>query len=226
MLSSLTQISTGSKMDTFVSDLRSKLSDHSRILTPANPDFAAASERWSDIDRKTPAVIVQPAGEEDIVVIVGEIRAVEWLMLSSMSFQVKAAHAAKIPFVPATGGHSPWSTIENGIIIDLSRFKDVRVDTDQQLVTVKGGVLMKELQIALSESNQFTSDIIGLSLMRSRSLIGCSCCKWKHCWCDTLHDRGRYQLLYAPDWVRLREHPFGKSRGGIRRRRCGLPNRE
>ncbi|KAI4243011.1 MAG: hypothetical protein L6R40_003702 [Gallowayella cf. fulva] len=154
MLSSLTQISTGSKMDTFVSDLRSKLSDHSRILTPANPDFAAASERWSDIDRKTPAVIVQPAGEEDIVVI------------------VKAAHAAKIPFVPATGGHSPWSTIENGIIIDLSRFKDVRVDTDQQLVTVKGGVLMKELQIALSESNQFTTVANGNTVGAIPYMIG------------------------------------------------------
>lgn len=45
------------------------------------------------------------------------------------------------------------------MIIDLSHFKDVSIDTNQQLVTVKGGVLMKELQIALSEKNQFTSKV-------------------------------------------------------------------
>lgn len=43
------------------------------------------------------------------------------------------------------------------MVIDLSHFKDVAVDTNQHLMTVRGGVLMKELQIALSEKNQFTS---------------------------------------------------------------------
>lgn len=59
--------------------------------------------------------------------------------------------------MPATGGHSPWSTIQHGMIVDLSRFKDVIVDTDRHTVTVKGGILMKELQVALSRESQFTS---------------------------------------------------------------------
>ncbi|CAL8578068.1 hypothetical protein XPA_003869 [Xanthoria parietina] len=139
MLSSITQYFSASSMETFISNLRPKLSDSARILTPSDPDFIAANERWTDIDRKIPAVIVQPACENDIVKL------------------VQAAHAAKVPFIPTTGGHSSWSTIHNGMVIDLSHFKDVAVDTNQHLVTVRGGVLMKELQIALGEKNQFTT---------------------------------------------------------------------
>lgn len=76
MLSSITQFFSGSKMDTFISDLRPQLSEGSRILTPSDADFSAANERWTDIDRKTPAVIVQPACEDDIVVLVGQPRTV------------------------------------------------------------------------------------------------------------------------------------------------------
>ena len=43
------------------------------------------------------------------------------------------------------------------MIIDLSQYKEVLVNSDQQEVTVRGGVLMKDLQIALSTENQFTS---------------------------------------------------------------------
>ena len=71
--------------------------------------------------------------------------------------QVKAAHAAKVPFVPATGGHSTWSTVASGLIIDFSHYKEVVVDASQRTVAIRGGVLMKELQLALSENGQFTS---------------------------------------------------------------------
>ena len=71
--------------------------------------------------------------------------------------QVKEAHAADVPFVPATGGHSPWSTVGQGLVIDLSHYKEVVVDPDKQTVAVRGGVLMKEFQLSLTEKNQFTS---------------------------------------------------------------------
>ncbi|KAL9030053.1 MAG: hypothetical protein Q9196_001789 [Gyalolechia fulgens] len=126
-------------MDDFISTLRDKISKGSRVLTPGDPEFARANERWTEIDRKTPAVVVTPATEEDIAIV------------------VKAAHSAKISFVPVTGGHSSWSTIENGIVIDLSLFKEVSVDPNRHTVAVRGGVLMKELQIALSKYNQFAT---------------------------------------------------------------------
>ena len=43
------------------------------------------------------------------------------------------------------------------MIIDLSRYKEVVVDAGQSTVTIRGGVLMKELQLTLSEKGQFTS---------------------------------------------------------------------
>ena len=43
------------------------------------------------------------------------------------------------------------------MVIDLCRYKDIVVDPDKQEVTVRGGVLMKEVQVALSEKGRFTS---------------------------------------------------------------------
>ena len=57
-------------MESFIKTLVHKISKDSAVLTEDNPGFAAAHERWTDIDRKTPAVIVQPASEQDIVVLV------------------------------------------------------------------------------------------------------------------------------------------------------------
>ena len=59
-------------MEGFITDLRQKLSKDSVILTAIHPDFAAAYERWSDIDRKKPAGIIQPANEQDVAVLVSE----------------------------------------------------------------------------------------------------------------------------------------------------------
>ena len=74
------------------------------------------------------------------------------------ALQVREAIKASIPFVPASGGHSPWSTIgKDGFILDLSLYKHAVVDSSRNTVTVKGGLLMKELQIALSKERQFTS---------------------------------------------------------------------
>lgn len=88
-------------MDTFISDLRPQLSEGSRILTPSDADFSAANERWTDIDRKTPAVIVQPACEDDIVVLVGQPRTVaftsEWLILSVISLPGKSSPRGQGP---------------------------------------------------------------------------------------------------------------------------------
>ncbi|KAL8649730.1 MAG: hypothetical protein Q9210_004228 [Variospora velana] len=126
-------------IDTLVSHMRHKISKASKVLTQGDPEFATSNERWTETDRKTPALVVQPVSEDDVVV------------------TVKAANAARVPFVPVAGGHSPWSTIDNGLIIDLSLYKSISVDTEQHTVSVRGGVLMKELQLELSKHGQFTT---------------------------------------------------------------------
>ena len=50
--------------------LRQKLSKDTLVLTKEDPGFSSAHERWSDIDRETPSVIVQPASEHDVTVLV------------------------------------------------------------------------------------------------------------------------------------------------------------
>ncbi|KAI0006670.1 FAD-binding domain-containing protein [Xylariaceae sp. FL0662B] len=127
--------------DSFVSSLLSQLSPESKILRDAkSSDFQASMERWSNYNLKVPFAIVQPANEDDIV------------------HTVREAIATCVPFVPVSGGHSQWSSIgQNGIIIDLSRYKGVTVDAANNLATVRGGTRMKELQITLHSHEQFAA---------------------------------------------------------------------
>ena len=50
----------------FVKRLHDQISSESKILTEGDPAFHTALERWTDIDRKAPAVVVQPINESDI----------------------------------------------------------------------------------------------------------------------------------------------------------------
>ncbi|KAL1988299.1 hypothetical protein VTN96DRAFT_274 [Rasamsonia emersonii] len=125
----------------FVDALRAKLSSDSHVLTdPQHAEFKDSLQRWSNIDLKVPRAIVRPANETDAVT------------------TVKEAVNASIPFVCASGGHSTWSTIDqHGFVLDLSLYREVVPDPANNVVTVKGGVLMKELQLALNKAGQFTT---------------------------------------------------------------------
>ena len=57
-------------MEAFVQDLHEKGLDNSKVLTEGDPKFELAHQRWTDIDRKVPAVIVQPTNEHDIAKVV------------------------------------------------------------------------------------------------------------------------------------------------------------
>ena len=56
--------------ESFVNSLHDKVSKDTKIVTKDDVNFASAHERWSNIDRKTPTLIVQPATEHDVVVLV------------------------------------------------------------------------------------------------------------------------------------------------------------
>ncbi|KAL4907582.1 hypothetical protein BDW74DRAFT_176333 [Aspergillus multicolor] len=110
------------------------------LSNPQSTKFQEHLARWTDIDLKTPAAIILPTSEEECVKIV------QW-----------ALHY-NIPFVTKSGGHSAWSTIdESGIVIDLSAYKGVEVDTESQTATLIGGILSKEVGIALAEKGLFTA---------------------------------------------------------------------
>ncbi|KAL8738825.1 MAG: hypothetical protein Q9181_000429 [Wetmoreana brouardii] len=148
-------------MDNLVQNCHDKLSKDSAILTEGNPLFAAAHERWTDLDCNTPSVIVQPKSGQDVTVLVKEV------------------YAANACFVPATGGHSTWPTVEHDMVIDLSQYKEAVVDPGQRTVAVRGGDLMKELQVAPTVAYGKTVGaipyMIGGGVSSYNPLIGYAC---------------------------------------------------
>ncbi|KAI1873804.1 uncharacterized protein JN550_003073 [Neoarthrinium moseri] len=128
-------------VDKLLSALSKEISPASRILKDRNtPAFQTSMERWSNLNKKTPYGIVQPATEQDILLV------------------VRKALDFSVPFVPVSGGHSTWSSIDkNGVVIDLSTYTGVAVNTTQDTATVRGGTLMKELQTALHPYKRFTA---------------------------------------------------------------------
>ncbi|KAL3459522.1 FAD binding domain-containing protein [Aspergillus heterothallicus] len=110
------------------------------LQDPDDARFKTYLARWSDINLKTPGVIVLPRTEDDC------LKIVQWAVRLS------------IPFVPRSGGCSRWSTIsKEGIIIDLTHYAEVQVNAENQTATLIGGVLSKEVGVRLAESGLFTA---------------------------------------------------------------------
>lgn len=128
------------KIGKFIHNLP-QISPTSKNLTGSNIEFDKKLLRWSRIyrNKQIPYVIVSPKTEDDVLNL------------------VQAAIKAKIPFVPSTGGHSFWSTVKEGMVIDLSQFKETFASAKQRTVTVRGGALMTDLVGALSLYGQFTT---------------------------------------------------------------------
>ncbi|KAH9223770.1 hypothetical protein DL95DRAFT_431599 [Leptodontidium sp. 2 PMI_412] len=121
----------------FLTAIKAELTKEAKLLSDSSTEeFKVALERWSDRDLKTPSAIVLVATEEDIVK------------------TVKLALKYNVPFVPKSGGHSAWSTIGlEGIIIDLSNFNSVTIDTAAEAVTIQSGVVNKQLIGTLYEND-------------------------------------------------------------------------
>ena len=57
-------------MDSLIRELLVQMPSEAKVLTQDRPEFEEAHQRWTDIDRKTPAVIVQPTSEYDVATLV------------------------------------------------------------------------------------------------------------------------------------------------------------
>ena len=79
-------------------------------------------------DRR-PALVVRPTGAADVIT------------------AVRFARENDLLIAVRSGGHSTagLSTCDDGIVIDLSRMRGVRVDADSRLARVNGGALLREL---------------------------------------------------------------------------------
>lgn len=111
-----------------------KLADSLRgdLITPAGPSYDQARTVWNgDIDRY-PALIARCAGPDDVA--------------TAVAF----AAERELPIAVRGGGHSVagHGLCDDGIVLDLSRMRTVRVDPQRRLAHVQGGALWQDVDPA------------------------------------------------------------------------------
>src|SRR6059058_2955901 len=84
-----------------------------QVVTPTDDGYAEAARAWNgEFDGRRPALVVQCHGAADVIAAVG------------------FARSNDLPIAVRGGGHSlpGFSTCDDGVVIDLSGMKSVRVD--------------------------------------------------------------------------------------------------
>src|SRR5947199_9515871 len=100
------------------------------IVTPADDGYAEACRIWNGAhDGHRPAVVVRCIGAADVIAAVGFARS------NDLTIAVRG------------GGHSiaGFSTIDDGMVIDLSPMRQVRVDPAGRRATVGGGAIWSDV---------------------------------------------------------------------------------
>jgi FAD/FMN-containing dehydrogenase len=102
---------------------------HGGVVTPADPDYERARAVWNGMIDRRPAVIVRCSGVADVVA------AVEFGRSQGLEVAVRG------------GGHGlpGFGTCDEGLVIDLSPMKGIRVDPKEMRVSAQGGVTWGEL---------------------------------------------------------------------------------
>ena len=100
------------------------------IITPADQGYEEASRIWNGAhDGHRPALVVHCAGAADVIAALGFARS------NDLTVAVRG------------GGHSTagFSTVDDGIVIDLGLMNDVRVDPGARRANVGGGALWADV---------------------------------------------------------------------------------
>ncbi|MGZ6644250.1 MAG: FAD-binding oxidoreductase [Solirubrobacteraceae bacterium] len=100
------------------------------VLVPGDAGYADAAPIWNGMfDAAQPALIVQCAGAADVLRAIG------------------IARSEDLEIAVRSGGHSipGFSTVDGGIVIDLSGMRGVRVDPAARRATVQPGLLWQDL---------------------------------------------------------------------------------
>lgn len=99
------------------------------VILPSDPAYDAARIVWNGMIDRYPAIVVRPTGVADV--------------LSAVRF----AREQELLVAVRSGGHSipGLSTCNDGIVIDLSVMRGVRVDPGRRTARTNGGALLAEL---------------------------------------------------------------------------------
>lgn len=105
------------------------------IVLPGSAGYDAARIVWNAMIDRRPAIVARCDGVDDVV--------------SSIRF----ARDQDLGIAVRSGGHSVggFSTCDEGIVIDLSLMRGVRIDPERRIAYVRGGSLLRELDEAAQE---------------------------------------------------------------------------
>jgi FAD/FMN-containing dehydrogenase len=134
-------------------ELKARL--HGRVISPINDEYDSARRVWNGIIDKRPAAIAYCAGVADII------------------HTVNFARSENLLVAIRSGGHSIAgnAVCDDGIVIDLSRMKEISVNPDEHTVQAQAGVVMGEFDyetqlfgLATTGGANSTTGIAGLTL--------------------------------------------------------------
>jgi len=106
-----------------------------QVIGPDDPEYDQARVVWNGIADRHPAVIVRPISVDDVV------RAIRFARDQQLVVAVRG------------GGHSVagFSTCDGGLVIDLSRMREVTVDPQSKRARAQGGAHLSQLDKAAQE---------------------------------------------------------------------------
>jgi FAD/FMN-containing dehydrogenase len=143
-----------------VSDFGARL--RGPLLRPGDAGYDAARSVWNAMIDRRPALIVQPRGAADV------IAAVTFARENGFELSIKG------------GGHNVAgkAVVDNGLMLDMSLMKSIRVDPEQRVVRAEPGVLLGELDaethafgMATPAGTISTTGIAGLTLGGGQSWL-------------------------------------------------------
>src|SRR5690242_7721008 len=93
------------------------------LIRPGDPTYDEARSVWNGAHDRNPALIVRCRGVADV------------------RQTVEFARSEGLPLAVRGGGHSipGFSTVDKGVVLDLSAMNAVRVDPGRRTVTAQGG---------------------------------------------------------------------------------------
>src|SRR3954470_15632905 len=100
-----------------------------QLIRPGDPDYDDSRAIWNGAHDRKPALIIRCRGVADV------LKAVEF------------ARSEGLPIAVRGGGHSVagFSTVDDGLVLDLSLMNAVHVDPDRRTVTAQGGCLWSDV---------------------------------------------------------------------------------
>jgi FAD/FMN-containing dehydrogenase len=102
------------------------------IILPGEAAYDGSRSVWNAMIDRRPAIVVRPRDQADVIA------------------AVSAARDADLEIAVRGGGHSlpGLSTCDDGIVIDLSLMRGVRIDPDSRVARVQGGAVLGDLDEA------------------------------------------------------------------------------